>query len=163
MFSFLSPLMYLPLLELIGFIEIGGRLGLGLTLLWLVGSTMIGFSLLRASARSLMPKPPDNVQNGGNAPDQSAFDGLCLMIAGFLFIFPGFISDFLALPFLIGPVRHYLFATFGHKPDNFVHKFAQDAERFRPQSMRRPQSPPRVETIIEGDFKRLDDSKPPDA
>jgi len=162
MFSFLSPLMYLPLIELIGFIEIGARLGLGLTLLWLIGSTMLGFSLLRASARSLLPKPPDDIQNGGYSPDQSAFDGLCLMIAGFLFIFPGFISDFLAIPFLIGPVRHYLFTKFGDKPDNFVHKFAKDAERFRPQSMRQPQTERRVETIIEGEFKRLDDSNAPE-
>jgi len=154
MFPALSPLLYLPLLELIDFIEIGPRLGFALTLLWLIGSTMLGFSLLKASARTMMGQDQKAEKDGG----QPLFDGLCLLIAGFLFLFPGFISDFIAIPFLIPVFRHWLYAKTGNNPDNFVHKFAKEAERFRPKTSAGPKPNP---TVIEGEFKRLDDTEPP--
>ncbi|MDE1151937.1 MAG: FxsA family protein [Micavibrio sp.] len=157
MFAFLSPLAYLPLAEIAGFIIIGGRIGLGYTLLWLIFSTMLGFSLLKTSAAGAF----SNVRTGKDADffaEQGVFDSLCLMVAAFLLIFPGFISDFIAIPFIIGPFRHWLFLRSKNNPDSFLRKFTTTGSRNFRAGGNAPQ-PPGAGTTIDAEFQRIDDTE----
>jgi len=157
MFAFLSPLAYLPLAEIFGFIVIGGRIGLGYTLLWLVCSTMLGISLLKTSASGAFSR----VRTGKDADffaERAVFDSLCLMIAAFLLIFPGFISDFIAIPFIIGPFRHWLFTRSQNNPDSYLRKFTtQTGSSFRTRPSA-SSAAPGAGTTIDAEFRRVDDA-----
>ncbi len=106
---FLLPLIiFLPILEIIGFIVIGGRIGVGWSFLWLIADVVVGFMLLR----SINERPRRAARNPNNAEEaalEDMFDGFCIFAGAMLLIFPGFVSDFFAAPLLIPPVRHLLF------------------------------------------------------
>lgn len=143
MYIFFWPLLFLPVLEIIGFFTIGAGLGLGLTFLWLFGTTWLGFHLLRSRGKSAWARA-EKAQESDVFARQDLFDGICIFIASLLLIFPGFISDFLAVPFLAAPLRHWLFDTLRKNPDGPVRKFTKRAAAARP-------------TVIEGEYKRMDD------
>jgi len=152
----LTPLMFLPLFEIIGFVVIGGEIGVAATLLWLVGSTMLGLWLLQGRGKTW-----SQVQ----APDdeffviQELFDGLCLMLAGLLLVFPGFISDFLAVPLVISPLRHWLFRRLRDNPNGFIRR-TFSAQQTKGGSRHGSYQ---KTTIIEGEFTEEDntDTQPP--
>ncbi|MBI1214736.1 MAG: hypothetical protein GC185_02830 [Alphaproteobacteria bacterium] len=158
MYNIFSLITLMPLIEIIGFVVIGGKIGLGWTMLWLLADTMLGVKLLKmaGSGAWLRPRP-------GEDDDlfqvEDAFDSLCLMIAGLLLLFPGFISDFIALPFLLSPVRHWLFGRSKANPDSFMRRFTRDTEGFRTWTYSRTHSERhargRHETI-DAEFRRID-------
>ena len=43
---FFAPILFLLLIEIAGFVLIGGEIGLGMTFLWLIAGTFLGFYLL---------------------------------------------------------------------------------------------------------------------
>lgn len=141
-------LLLLPLAEIIGFVTIGGEIGLGSTILWLMASTFFGFQLLRTSAWKKL--------NVSNQQDFFAvtdlFDGFSTLLAGILLIFPGFISDFIAIPFLLAPCRHWMFKSMKDNPDSFARRQTEDLweKRTRQRNI-----------TIEGSFKKVDDTDHP--
>jgi UPF0716 protein FxsA len=154
MHALLTPLMFLPLFEIIGFVVIGGEIGVAGTLLWLLGSTMLGLWLLQGRGKTW-----SQVQ----APDdeffaiQELFDSLCLMLAGLLLVFPGFISDFLAVPLVISPLRHWLFRRLRDNPDGFIRR-TFSAHHMKGSSRHGGQY---KTTIIEGEFTSEDSTEAP--
>lgn len=159
MYAFLPSLSWLPLIELVGFFVIGGKIGFLWSLLWLMGATMFGFWLLKEGGlKALMRRPG---QENEFFAAQDAFDSLCFMIAALLLIVPGFISDFIAIPFLLAPFRHWLF---GHskKDGSYMRRFTRDSGGFREWTYTKTTTTstgeaPRNQTVIDGDFKRIDD------
>ncbi|HYD18291.1 MAG TPA: FxsA family protein [Patescibacteria group bacterium] len=155
MYRFLGPLKYLPLLELIGLFAIGGRVGFFGSLVWLAGATMLGFHLLKNGGFSALSEKTDRFFAA-----QEGFDKLCVLIAALLLIFPGFISDFLAIPFLLAPARHYLFRQSQKDPNGFMHQFTRDSAEFREWTYKKTATGDRPEPpVIEGEFRRMDDEK----
>lgn len=143
MYIFFWPLLFLPVVEIIGFFTIGAGLGLGLSLLWLFSTAWFGFHLLKSRGKSAWARA-EKAQESEVFARQDLFDGICIFIASLLLIFPGFISDFIAVPFLAGPMRHWLFDALRKNPDGAVRKFTRRAAATR--------------TItIEGEYKRMDD------
>lgn len=161
MYAFLPSLSWLPLIELIGFIVIGGKIGFLASLLWLMASTALGFWLLREwGMKALMRTAEDE---DGFFAEQSAFDSLCMLIAALLLILPGFISDFLAVPFILAPFRHWLFAL-SRRDGSFMRRFTRKSRDFRQWTYTRTSQTQdgttrqtRTTTIIDGEYKRLDD------
>jgi UPF0716 protein FxsA len=158
MYNALSIFSLLPLLEIIGFVMIGGKIGLGWSMLWLLADTMIGIRLLKAVGTRpwLRPRPEEN---DDFFQIEDAFDSLCLMIAGLLLVFPGFISDFIAVPFLFPPIRRWLFGRAKANPDSFMRSFTQNTQGFRTWTYRAStgggRSAPRQDTI-EAEYTRID-------
>ncbi len=79
---------------------------------WLLWATLIalvvGFNIVRGSFAGLMPQL-QQVQTAGQVPANSQMTGAFgKAIAGFLLIFPGLLSDALALIVLIPPVQRKL-------------------------------------------------------
>lgn len=101
-------IIFLPLLEIAGFIAVGGRIGVGLSLLWVVLDVVVGLSLLTGTGGITLRRAQQST-NDDAYPFEEMFDGFCTIIGALLLIFPGFISDALALPLLLPPLRRGLF------------------------------------------------------
>lgn len=160
MYIFFIPILFLPLFEIIGFVVIGGKIGLGLTLLWLLCSTVLGLWLLQGRGAETLAhvKQKQEVETPFFAI-REVFDTLCLFLAGVLLVFPGFISDFLAVPLLIAPLRHFFFRRLRDHPDGFIRRtFAQQGP-----GRTRHGSYYSETTIIEGEYTTAekDDGTPP--
>ncbi len=149
------PFLLLPFFEIIGFIVIGGKIGLIDSLLWMMISTILGFYLLQAGGfRTLRRAQDPTTEDFFNA--QNMFDDLCIMIAALLLIFPGFISDFFAVPFLIAPLRHWLFGRTKNNPDNAFRRFVKRGQNFSYGYYRETSHTPKGDTTIEGEYKQID-------
>ncbi|MBK8159644.1 MAG: FxsA family protein [Rhodospirillaceae bacterium] len=97
----------LPFLEIAGFVVIGGRIGLGLTLLWLLAAGMLGMALIRHGGLNALTKL-QSALNEQREPGHSLIDGAVMVTAGLLLIVPGFVSDLLALILVLPVTRNFL-------------------------------------------------------
>jgi len=82
----------IPILEITIFISIGSVIGLWPTLITVVLTAIIGTALLRKQGLATLFTAQKNLGEG-QFPIEQIFDGLCLIIAGFLLITPGFVTD----------------------------------------------------------------------
>ena len=94
----------LIILEILTFGMIVGAIGFWAALAaWFASAALGGFLIQNQGLK--------NLQNGhrhfqmGVLPEEALFDNFCLLAAGLLLIFPGFVSDGLAFLLLIPPVR----------------------------------------------------------
>lgn len=153
MYIFFLPLIFLPLIEIFSFVKISSALGLGWAFLWLIAATSLGFSILRArgdGAWSRMQKHTDDV-----FVVSDLFEGFCITLGAVLLIFPGFISDFIAIPFLIGPLRRLLFDKIKRNPKSFMRRHAKsgDFDAPRPGKNAAGGNP-----VIDGEFRKIDNN-----
>lgn len=109
----LIPLMFLffPALELWVLIQVGKEIGALATVALVFLSVVIGLFLLRLRGLSVARTMQADLA-AGRLPANPLVDAFCLMIAGCLFIFPGFVSDVMALLLIVPGVRHLLLALF---------------------------------------------------
>jgi len=111
----------LPLLEIAGFVVIGGRIGLGLTLLWLLAAGMAGLALIRHGGLNALIKLQTALQEG-REPGHSLIDGAVMVAAGLLLIVPGFVSDVLALILVLPFTRNFLLRHAAHHFETRVYR-----------------------------------------
>lgn len=102
--AFLVALLLLPILEIAGFILVGGAIGLWPTLLLIVASGMAGVLVLRSRALLTLPEFRAAVAADGD-PMAPLAHGALLTAAGVLLVVPGFLTDILALLLLVPAVR----------------------------------------------------------
>ncbi|MEZ0261215.1 MAG: FxsA family protein [Alphaproteobacteria bacterium] len=155
MINFLSPLTLLPLAELLGFIFIGGSIGFFATLLWLFFAASAGFYLLTMGGSMALSRAAasDDAEVFGG---ESIFASLCMLIAALLLIFPGFISDFIAVPLLVPSLRQWLFTRTQKSPDHVLRRSYRSWSHMRRTDS--AGSPPKT-TVIEGEYLRVDDTE----
>ncbi len=127
-----------PFIEIWGFVAIGAHIGAGLSILWVFASAFYGVRLLAARRAPATP-----------------FDELCRVLAALLLIFPGFISDFVALPLLWGPTRRILAALIWQRHQQALNDLDRRLWRFTYWQRENRPTETRSDTI-EGDFKRID-------
>lgn len=136
----------LPFLEIYAFIEIGGDIGVGWTMLEIVVSSMFGMWLLSGGGLASLMEARRAVGAREN-PLADAFDAICLAMAGLLLLLPGFITDAIGLllwfPLTRAALGLFLWARFSRRADVHV--------------VRPGEAAPRGPTVIEGEFERLDE------
>ncbi len=129
------------ILELIVLIQIGSVIGalqcIGLMFL----SMVIGACLVKMRAKTLMTQMQETHHINIRL--------LWLPLAGFLFIFPGFISDVLAILVLIPQVENFLVRR-------FAGSVTVNSNHF---SFRRDTSGPQRGQTIDGEFTRVDEEE----
>lgn len=105
----LWPLAFIlfPALELYVLILVGSEIGALATIGLVFLSMMAGLALLKARGAHLLARFQEGAAQG-RIPPNPVFDTLCLMAAGWLFIFPGFVSDAIALALLLPVTRQGL-------------------------------------------------------
>lgn len=147
---------FLPLLEIAGFVVIGGEIGLGWSLLWVIGATMAGFYFMATMGAQTLHKAKKSVA-ADVYPFEEMFDGICILVGALLLIFPGFFSDFLALPLLVAPVRRGIFRFLKYQHESFFNDLGKSAQGFSYWYYEEKNSPPA--TVVEGEFKRVEEEK----
>lgn len=90
-----------PVLEMYLLAKIWHHIGWWLAV-WLVMSIMTGMALIK-EARFAMVRELSNVLRNGGSNIPAILGSGRILIAGFLFIFPGVISDFIALALILIP------------------------------------------------------------
>ncbi|GHC29567.1 exclusion protein FxsA [Gemmobacter nanjingensis] len=144
-----GPILVLTLIEIALFITVGGWLGLGLSLLVILGTAVLGSGLLRLQGQRMALDLRQAMNGIGDPLSPMAQRGL-IMMAAILLILPGFLGDTLGLLLLLPPVRHMIIAMVGR----------------RVQMHRPPMNDPhRHGVVIDADFVELDEppSGPPPA
>lgn len=102
----------LILVEIGLFVVIGGRIGLGLTLLEVVVSAVAGALVLRGAGHGIADRLMAAAVDRRN-PVPLAGDGMLLAVSGILLILPGFLTDGLGLLLLLPMVRQALLSRLG--------------------------------------------------
>ena len=97
-------LLVIPVAEIVVFIQVGSRIGVGMTLLLVLASAMIGIWLVRAQGFAAATRVQAMIARG-ESPALGMLEGLALLAAGVLLLIPGFVTDLLAFPLLIPSLR----------------------------------------------------------
>ena len=93
-----------PLVELYVLFKTGQWIGFLNTLGLVVLSGFIGSAVLRRGGTKMWGRFVQQVQ-AGHEPSKEIADGVCILLAGVLFILPGLISDAAAILLLFPPTR----------------------------------------------------------
>lgn len=104
--SLIIPILFLlmPIAEIATFIIVGREIGVGMTLLLVLTSVIAGAVLLRIQGFGVLRKIQQASQTGTD-PGRQLVHGVMIVIAAFLLIIPGFISDVIGLLLFIPAVR----------------------------------------------------------
>ncbi len=97
-----------PMIEIALFIQVGGLIGLGWTLLIVLGTAILGTYLMRAQGAMAL----NNLKRSFSEmrdPSEPLADAAMILVAGVLLLTPGFFTDALGLALLTPPVRHAAF------------------------------------------------------
>ena len=145
MFPFLLLLFFLvPLIEIYLLIEIGGVIGVGWTIFFVVFTAVLGAFLVRAQGFSTINRIRTQM-NQGQLPAIELIEGLFLLIAGALLLTPGFFTDAIGFVCLTPPLRRAIIRYILSKGIIQHPKQTPSARTQEPQS------------TIEGEFRRMDD------
>ena len=140
-----------PFVELAVLIKIGSEIGVLATFALLLLSFLVGVALLRIAGFTTLWRVRMRLAQG-QMPEQEVVQGLTMAIAGALLIFPGFISDFLALICLLPVTRKALLgAVIGR-----VTRRAPGAQGYQPGP---GSATPHRPEVIEGEIVRRDEEK----
>lgn len=131
-------------IEISIFVAIANTIGVFLALICVITTSIIGLSIIKSQGLknfTLLQKKMSNNEN----PTNELIKNVSLLIAGFLFLIPGFLTDFLGIMLLLPFVQHYIIKKIIPKINiktfnNYSRKESYDESH-----------------IIEGEFKRKND------
>ena len=103
----LIALILVPLAEIATFIEVGGLIGAGPTLLLVVIFALLGIFIIRQQGFQTLRKTQAALERG-ETPMAQMLDGGLLVMAGLLMIVPGLLTDAAGLLLLIPAIRRRL-------------------------------------------------------
>jgi UPF0716 protein FxsA len=101
---FMILLLLVPVAEIAVFVQVGSRIGAGMTVLLVVVSAVVGVWLVRRQGLATATRVKAMVARG-ESPALGMLEGLALLAAGVLLIIPGFLTDIAAFALLIPPLR----------------------------------------------------------
>ncbi len=94
----------LPLAEISVFIEVGGQIGAGLTIILTVATAVAGIALARLQGFAVMARMQDSMARG-QPPVAELVHGFFLFLGGVFLLIPGFLTDGVGILLLLPPVR----------------------------------------------------------
>lgn len=121
----LLAVLALPVLELAAFVAVAAEIGFLPALALIAAGSLVGILLLRHAGGSHISRVRVAFGNGNFTALQADSSGGLLLIAGFLLLIPGFITDALAVLLLVAPLRQALAAALrrgagGRRADDVV-------------------------------------------
>ena len=145
MFPFLLLLFFLvPLIEIYLLIEIGGVIGVGWTIFFVVFTAVLGAFLVRAQGFSTVNRIRTQM-NQGQLPAMELIEGLFLLIAGALLLTPGFFTDAIGFVCLTPPLRRGII------------RYVLSKGVIRGPNQTGPSHSAQSRRTIEGEFRHMDD------
>lgn len=133
----------IPLIEISLFVTVGGAIGLWATLAIVLGTAILGTTMMRAQGALAMHQIR-GAFNDMRDPTEPLAHGAMILLAGALLVTPGFFTDTLGLSLLLPPVRAAAFRWL--------------RARVTVQSFGTPGANPRRpagDTIIDGEFEEV--------
>lgn len=97
-------LLAIPIAELYVIVQVGDLIGLPLTLLLLIGVSVLGTVLLRREGAATYFKARDVLARGG-IPSKELTDGFLILLGGALLLTPGFLTDIVGLVLIFPMTR----------------------------------------------------------
>jgi UPF0716 protein FxsA len=158
---FLLLLILLPAVEITLFIQLGGAIGAGWTILLIIATAAIGLSALRQQGMAALAQA-QMAQAEGRPPVAEMGNGVLILMAGLLLLIPGFLTDALGLlllwPFgrrlMIGTMLAFILPAILASLSKRA-RTAQSTQNTQPNASREPsRNGPKT---IEGDFTVNDD------
>ncbi|MBL9072761.1 FxsA family protein [Tabrizicola sp.] len=104
-----------PLVEIALFVTLGAKLGLWLTLAWVLLTGMLGVMLLKSLALGGRETLRRGFQEGLHDPLSPLAQRALVGVAAVLLILPGFFTDTLGLILLLPPVRAVIIRILGNR------------------------------------------------
>ncbi|KJY84291.1 exclusion suppressor FxsA [Vibrio galatheae] len=95
---------FVPIIEIGLFIQVGGYLGLWPTIALVLLTAFVGASLVRSQGLQTLMSVQNRLQQG-ELPAQQIFEGVMLAVAGVLLLTPGFMTDALGMLVLLPSPR----------------------------------------------------------
>lgn len=103
-----------PITEIALFVQIGGEIGVGATILWVLLSAVLGVWVMRRQGAAAMTDLQRAVEEFRD-PGRPMAHGALIMLGGGLLVLPGFLTDALGILLLIPPVRALLLRRLGRQ------------------------------------------------
>lgn len=134
-------------IEISVFIQVAHVLGVLLTLVLVIFTSVLGMSLVRNQGLRNFMQMQRKIESG-ESPAKEMVKSISIVIAGILLILPGFFTDFMGLLFLLPPVQKLLTLRllphlhFTRTPGGFSGGFGQDQGN-----------------TFDGEFQRKDDER----
>ena len=102
----LIPLIFIivPIIEITLFVQIGGAIGLGWTLLVILATAMLGARAIRRQGIDALARAQAQMANG-KPPVGEIVHGVLILMAGILLLTPGFMTDALGMLVLLPAPR----------------------------------------------------------
>lgn len=143
LFAFIA----VPMIEIALFIQVGGAIGLGWTLLIVLLTAIVGSVMVRAQGMQEL----QNLQRSFSElrdPTETLASGAMILFSGALLLTPGFFTDVVGLALLVPAVRRAVFQWLRSrvKVNSFTMGEAQQSST--------PQ-----DSVIDGDFEEIDPKK----
>lgn len=146
----------LPLLEIAGFVVIGSKIGFGYTILWLIAAIFLGIYSLAFQGKSALTRANKSINND-TYPLKEMFDGIFIIIGALLLIFPGFVSDIIAVFFLTPPIRWAIYEILKAQNESVLEEFTKSGESFT--SRYYENDIPNNSSTIEGEYTVVNKEK----
>ncbi|WP_299441943.1 FxsA family protein [uncultured Rhodospira sp.] len=158
-FLMLLAFIGIPLLEIAVFIQVGGLIGLGATLVLVVLTAIAGTLLLRAQGLSTLGRARASLDRG-EVPVREVFDGACLLVGGALLLTPGFVTDTLGFLLLLPPFRGFVLERL--KRSGHLHVQTMGGFGTAPGGGPGPGRPPQggPGPVIEGEYEDVGPPRP---
>jgi len=150
MWLFLAFL-FVPLIEIALFIQIGGTIGLWPTLGIVVLTAILGTWLVRTQGAMALGQLRGSFSRLDD-PTEPLAHAAMILIAGVLLLTPGFFTDAVGFSLLMPPVRHVAF--------DYLRKRVH-VERFEMGDDRRQPTQRGGGDVIEGDYSEVDPPEEP--
>jgi UPF0716 protein FxsA len=100
----LLAFIFVPIIEIGLFIQVGGFLGLWPTIALVIITAFVGASLVRSQGIQTLMSVQGRLEQG-EIPAQQIFEGVMLAVAGVLLLTPGFMTDALGMLVLLPAPR----------------------------------------------------------
>ncbi|HIF9359541.1 TPA: FxsA family protein [Photobacterium damselae] len=98
---------FVPIIEIALFIQVGGFLGLWPTIALVLITAVVGASLVRSQGLATLTSVQNRLQQG-ELPAQQIVEGVMLAVAGVLLLTPGFMTDCMGMTILLPAPRAWL-------------------------------------------------------
>ena len=153
--AFLFAVFLFIYVELSLLVWVGSHLGILMLILLLIGSSLLGITLIRVRGWYSLTRIKQQLTQG-QLPTDALFGSLRWLVAGILFVIPGFVTDILACV-LLSPLGRYMINTFIRS--RFVF-FQQNIFKTSRTFYSSQNNPPRDGEIFEAEFeKEADENK----
>lgn len=103
----LTLFIIIPVVEIYLFIEIGGLIGTGWTIILIFLTALFGMRAMRSQGLAVLAQA-QAAQATGRAPVGAAAHGVLILLGGVLLLLPGFMSDTLGILCLIPFIRRLI-------------------------------------------------------